>query len=200
MGLFSVLNHSYRIPLMKSGLSFNRYFRNRRHWIRNAVSDIAGLNILPLLFLLLKCLLHNNIEKKLKSIEINNFVAADVIAIPSNTLMYLHMENLRLNEVAWCAYDEQQSKKRPKISSRKPSVFLPIYLVCMHAKLLQLCPALCDPMDCTPPGPSVHGYWRGILCSPPGDLPDPGIEPTSLTSPALTGRFFTTSTTWEAPA
>ena len=36
-------------------------------------------------------------------------------------------------------------------------------------------------------------------CSPPEDLPDPGIEPVSLTSPALAGRFFTTSTTWEAP-
>ena len=31
------------------------------------------------------------------------------------------------------------------------------------------------------------------------DLPHPGIEPVSLTSPALAGRFFTTSTTWEAP-
>ena len=30
------------------------------------------------------------------------------------------------------------------------------------------------------------------------DLPNPGIEPTSLLSPALAGRFFTTSTTWEA--
>ena len=29
------------------------------------------------------------------------------------------------------------------------------------------------------------------------DLPDPGIEPTSFMSPALTGGFFTTSTTWE---
>ena len=36
-------------------------------------------------------------------------------------------------------------------------------------------------------------------CSPPEDLLDPGIEPVSLTSPALAGRFFTTSTTWEAP-
>ena len=32
----------------------------------------------------------------------------------------------------------------------------------------------------------------------PGDLPDSGIEPTPLTSPALASRFFTTSTTWEA--
>ena len=33
---------------------------------------------------------------------------------------------------------------------------------------------------------------------PPGDLPDPGIEPTSRMSPALAGRLFTTNTTWEA--
>ena len=33
----------------------------------------------------------------------------------------------------------------------------------------------------------------------PGDLPDPGIEPTSLASPGLAGEFFTTSTTREAP-
>ena len=32
----------------------------------------------------------------------------------------------------------------------------------------------------------------------PGDLPDPGMEPESLMSPALAGGFFTTSTTWEA--
>ena len=33
----------------------------------------------------------------------------------------------------------------------------------------------------------------------PGDLPDPGIELESLTSPAMSGRFFTTCATWEAP-
>ena len=38
-------------------------------------------------------------------------------------------------------------------------------------------------------------YWSGLLCPPPGDLPDPGIEPLSLTSPALAGEFFTTSAT-----
>ena len=43
-------------------------------------------------------------------------------------------------------------------------------------------------------------YWRGLPNPPPGDLSDPGIEPASLTSPALAGRFFTASTTWEAYA
>ena len=52
-------------------------------------------------------------------------------------------------------------------------------------------------MDCSPPGSSAHGilqarYWSGLPCSPPGDLPDSGIEPTSLRFPALTGEFFTT--------
>ena len=42
-------------------------------------------------------------------------------------------------------------------------------------------------------------YWSGMPCLPPGDLPDPGIEPMCLTSLALAGRFFTTSTIWEAP-
>ena len=38
--------------------------------------------------------------------------------------------------------------------------------------------------------------WSGLSCSPPGDLPSPGIEPVVLKSPA--GGFFTTSATWEA--
>ena len=41
-------------------------------------------------------------------------------------------------------------------------------------------------------------YWSGLPCPPLGNLPNPGIEPVSLTSPALAGGFFTTSTTWEA--
>ena len=44
---------------------------------------------------------------------------------------------------------------------------------------------------------SRQEYWSGLPCPPPGDLPDPGIEPTSLMSPALAGRFFTTRITWK---
>ena len=43
-------------------------------------------------------------------------------------------------------------------------------------------------------GFSRQEYWSGLPCPAPGDLPDPGIEPTSLTSPALAGTFFITST------
>ena len=42
-------------------------------------------------------------------------------------------------------------------------------------------------------------YWSGLPCPPPGDLPDPGMEPSSHTSPALAGGFFTASTTWMPP-
>ena len=42
-------------------------------------------------------------------------------------------------------------------------------------------------------------YWSRLPCPFPGDLPDLGIEPASLMSPALTAMFFTTSTTREAP-
>ena len=41
-------------------------------------------------------------------------------------------------------------------------------------------------------------YWSGLSFPPPGNLPDSGIEPTSLMSPALAGGFFITSATWEA--
>ena len=50
-------------------------------------------------------------------------------------------------------------------------------------------------------GFSRYEYWSGLPCPPPGNLPDSGIEPRSLTSPALVGAggSFTTSATWEAP-
>ena len=47
-------------------------------------------------------------------------------------------------------------------------------------------------------GFSRQAYWSGLPCPPPGDLPDPEIEPAFLMFPALAGGFFTTSTTWEA--
>ena len=68
------------------------------------------------------------------------------------------------------------------------------------AKSLQSCPTFCNPMDYSPPGSSVHEILQTrilewVAIPSPRDLPDSGIEPAS---PALAGRFFTTSTTWEA--
>ena len=59
-------------------------------------------------------------------------------------------------------------------------------------------------MDCSLPGFSVCGILQArilekvVIPSGPGVLPNPGIEPVSLMTPALAGRFFTTSATWEA--
>ena len=73
----------------------------------------------------------------------------------------------------------------------------------VRAKLVQSCLTLCNPVEWACQAPlsmefSRQEYWRGLTFPPPGDLPNPGIEPGSLTSPALTGRFFTPSATWEA--
>ena len=50
---------------------------------------------------------------------------------------------------------------------------------------LQLCPTLCDPMDCSLPGASVHGIFPASILewvAIPFDLPDPGIKPVSPSS------------------
>ena len=68
----------------------------------------------------------------------------------------------------------------------------------------QSCPTLCNPMDCSPTGYTVHGIFQAritewVAISYFRDLPDLEIEPMSLMSPALVGRFFNSSATWEAP-
>ena len=68
--------------------------------------------------------------------------------------------------------------------------------------VIQSCVILCDPMDCSPPGSTDPGIFQarileGVAISTPGDLPNTGIELTSLASPALSGGFFNTSASWE---
>ena len=75
-------------------------------------------------------------------------------------------------------------------------------MYCAVLTVTQLGLSLSNTIDCGSPGSSVHGvlrqeYWRGLPCPSPGYLSHPGSEPTSR-SPALAGRFFTTSTSWEA--
>ena len=61
----------------------------------------------------------------------------------------------------------------------------------MHAcSVAQSCPTICDPMDYNPPGSSVHGILQArklewLPGPPPGDLPNPSVEP--VFSPALAG-------------
>ena len=71
----------------------------------------------------------------------------------------------------------------------------------MCAKLLQSCPTLSDPMVTVTCQASVsmgfsrQEYWSGLPLPPLEGLPNPGIEPLSLTSPELVGKFFSTSAT-----
>ena len=55
-------------------------------------------------------------------------------------------------------------------------------MACTHASMLQSCLTLCDPMDCSLPGSSVHGILQArilewVASTSPGDFSDPGIEP-----------------------
>ena len=80
------------------------------------------------------------------------------------------------------------------------------YHVCAYvcAKSPQSCPTFCDPMDCSPPGSSVHGILQArilkwVAMSSSRGSSRTRDRPMSLMSPALANGFFTTSTTWEAP-
>ena len=62
---------------------------------------------------------------------------------------------------------------------------------------------LCNTMHCSQPGYSVHGILQARILewiAMPSSIGSswPGMKPVSLSSPALAGRFFTISTTWEA--
>ena len=70
----------------------------------------------------------------------------------------------------------------------------------VYSEVAQSCPTLCNPVDCSLPGFSVHGILQARILewvtisfsrgsSRPGDLPDLGLKPESL---ALVGTFFTT--------
>ena len=70
-------------------------------------------------------------------------------------------------------------------------------ICCLAAKS---CPTVATPWTVARQAPLSMGFsrqehWNGLPCPPPGDLLDPGIGSKSLISPALTGGFFTTSTT-----
>ena len=56
----------------------------------------------------------------------------------------------------------------------------------------QSCLTLCDPQAPLSVGCSGKEYWSGLPFPTAGDLPEPGIKPTSLVSPALAGEYFTT--------
>ena len=71
-----------------------------------------------------------------------------------------------------------------KIYSLRKSLLYAIELITMKVLVVQSCLTLCNPMDCSPPGSSIHGIFQArilewVAMPSPGGLPDPGIEPRS---------------------
>ena len=66
---------------------------------------------------------------------------------------------------------------------------------CCCCSVIRSCLTLCDPMDCSLPGSSVHGTLQARMPEWVATPSYPGIESMSLMSPALAGGFFTTSAT-----
>ena len=76
--------------------------------------------------------------------------------------------------------------------------FAAFKFACIHAQSLRSCMILCNPMDCSLLGSSVHGILQArvlewVAISYSRGCCDPGVEPVSLASPALAGGFFITS-------
>ena len=82
-------------------------------------------------------------------------------------------------DICVCVYVKERERKREGWREERREV---AYMSC--AKSLQLWLSM---------GFSRQEYWSGLSCPSAGDLPDLGIKPLSLTSPALTGKFFTTT-------
>ena len=105
-----------------------------------------------------------------------------------NILIMTHWEKLQMN--IWL--------KKNQAQNRKEETLLPCVLDCFsYAQLFAtLWTLICrDPLSM---GFSRQEYWHGLSYPPLGVPPNLGIEPVSLMSPVLAGRFFTTRTTWEA--
>ena len=94
---------------------------------------------------------------------------------------------------------EDEYCENDRVSGLKVSIRLetrsPVVCTWVHAKSLQLCLTLCNPIYCSLPGSSVHGIFQArilqwVAMPSSRDLPDPGTELTSLMSPATAGGFL----------
>ena len=130
-------------------------------------------------------------------------------ALVSNHLRRLcWTQHIFFNDLGWVGTEAVrvflEAKTIPGRNQQPSCTYKALEATCMHAQSLQAFLTLCDPMDWSPQAPLSMGlsrqeHWSGLPCPPAGDLPNPGIEPTSFTPPALAGMFFTPSATREIP-
>ena len=142
-------------------------------------------------------------HKELDTIEQLHFLSiTQIVSLSSFLAEFLSFQYLNfyssmyvllyVNVPCWISTVMHRSALRAvSINQYLVSVCVPKFcLACVCAKLLQLCPILCSPIDCSLPGYSVHvissqEYLNGLPCPSPGDLPDPGIKTASPAPPAL---------------
>ena len=98
---------------------------------------------------------------------------------------------LSVGQNSWCFWERQFGCRTHVINydTLRVTLWLVAALgeLCYGVLVIQSCPTLCDPMDCSPPGSSVHGILQARILEwlpfpSRGDLPNPGIKPGS---PAL---------------
>ena len=115
------------------------------------------------------------------SLRISNFL--EEISSLSHSIIFLYLHTY-----------PNETLIIPKCSERK-DVYVSVFMPAQSLNHVQL---FVTPWTVAPQVPLSmefprQGYWSGLPLLIPGDLPDPGIKPTSLLSPALAGRFFTTA-------
>ena len=120
-------------------------------------------------------------------------------SMPEARIQWMNAFKIQREEVSYRAKSSAESRDIRKTFADKPSIqkctkVLSVVIACM----LSCVQLLVAPWNAAHQAPLSMGfprqeYWSGLSFPPPGDLPDPGIEPTSPESPALAGRFFTTA-------
>ena len=148
------------------------------------------------------------------SLQIVNFLVAETLSCS--------FQNQKRVSNTWKKDKDYFSDSIPRLATRGRNSILSVSSWCLIRLILQLCVLrlsyLCvhvcsvalvvsDSLQLLwtvarqlplSKGFSRQEQWSGLPCPSPEDLPNPGIKPASLLSPALAGRFFTTSATWEA--
>ena len=102
-----------------------------------------------------------------------------------------------------CAPEQERKKSGGKSQKKWLISFDPQKHRKKESEVTQSCPTLCDPIDCSLPGSSVHGIfqaivleWIAISFSRGSSLPR---DRTHISCISCIGGFFTNDTTWEAP-